>query len=144
MKATNFIAVIILFVYSALSFVGVGIFHCGCTNSRQLVLMAFHTTCPSCSNSGDSCCHHNDQHHHDEDDCDEDGCCMPEYKHIDIEYLNVEKYKDVQAKVLILFTLPVVGLISEIKESFVVIKNNSPPDRLLKIPLIYLHSQLRL
>jgi hypothetical protein len=128
-----------------LTFVGVGIIHCGCTHSQQLVLLVVQNKCP-CSTSAENCCPHSDQHHDEENDCQDEDCCSLVYQHIEVDQLNVTQFHDVQVKFLsLLFStfLPIEGFISGVNECFSEIKNHSPPG-LLKIPLIYAHSQLRL
>ena len=143
------ISVILLFVYSVTTFVGIGVFHCGCTQSQGWVVMA--TTCPPCSKTAENCCPHGDRHHDEEKNeqengCQDDDCCSVEYQYLKVDQLNVTHSHDVQAKVLSLFSSPFLstdGYINGIRNCYAVIKNHSPPG-LLKIPLIYIYAQLRL
>ena len=145
MKLTNIISFIILLVFSTLTFVGTGIYHCGCTHTPQMVLLAFQTTCP-CSSSDEDCCPHH-KAHHDDENCDEDeDCCSLSYQRTEIDPYHVTRLHDVQAKVLSLFFLPftsVDGFITGISDCFTQISERPPPG-LLKTLLIYMHSQLRL
>ena len=140
------ISFIFLFVYSVSTFVGIGVLRCGCTHSQRIVMMSVHSLC-LCSNSPEKCCQHNDQHHEEdeEDDCEND-CCSLEYKYVDVDQLNIKQFHIHPTKVLSLLLFPLLplnGLNDGIKEYAVAVKNNSPPPGLLKIPLIYKHSQLR-
>ena len=147
MKLTNIISVLMLLVYSMLTFVNVGIFNCGCTDSQQFVVLNVQTTCPPCSNTTESCCPHNE--HNNEEDIEEnedDDCCSLSFQYIVVDQLNITKLQSFnnQPKVLTLYTLPLITLISDIKECVTFTKNHSPPFNLLKIPVIYLYGQLRL
>ena len=145
MKLTGIISIIMLTTYSLLTYVGVGVYHCGCTHSERLVMMAFQPVCP-CNNSAEDCCTHHDSHHNDENDCGDEDCCSLAYQRIEVDQLYGAQFQDVQVKVLSLFFSPVTLVdcfVTGIEERFIQIKNHSPPG-LLKIPIIYLHSQLRL
>ena len=142
MKINSITSVILLIVYSLSSLVGIGIFHCGCTNSQQLVFFTVKdASCPLCTKSADVCCSHNEPHHDEENDEHEDGCCSLEYQYVDADQLIFTQFNDAKAKILTLLPLSADCLITSIKECFAFTKIHSPP---LKIPLIYLHAQLRL
>ena len=149
MKLTGIISVVLLFIYSISSFVGIGVIHCGCTHSQRLVMMSVHPSC-LCSSSVETCCPHNDQYHDDEEEEEEDcgnDCCFVEYQYVEIDQLNVKHSQNHSTKVLSMFffpLLPVHGLIDDAKEYTVAVNNHSPPSDFLKIPLIYMHRQLRL
>ena len=143
------ISVILLFVYSVSTLVGIGVFHCDCTHSQRMVVGAFRYTCPLCCNSDDSCCRHNHRQHDEQSEKsgEEHDCCSLVYQHVEVDQLSVVQYYDFQAKVLSLFFSPcllIEGFATGIKECSAAIKNHSPPSGLLKIPVIYLHGQLRL
>ena len=153
MKVRCIISVVLLFVYSVMTFVGIGIFRCGCTQSQQLVVMSVQTACPPCSSSTESCCPHSDQYQHEKDDdrengCQENDCCLLEYQYMEVDQLLVAHFQDIRAKALSLVFFPVIsvyyGMTTTFNECTVNVKNNSPPRDLLKVPLIYLHAQLRL
>jgi len=131
-----------------LTFAGIGIFHCGCTQSQGLVVMAVQTTCPACTTSAKDCCPHNDHHHDEESDgCHDDDCCSLKYQYLTVDQLSATQCHDIQPKVLSLFFssfLSVDGFTAGVRECFTIVKNHSPPPDLLKIPLIYIHDQLRL
>ena len=147
MNINGIISVILLFVYSAATFVGVGFFRCGCTHSQGWFVMA-QATCPPCSGSTDDCCPHNDQHHNEEKKCQDKDCCSVEYHHLNVDQLNVAQFKILPAKILALLFSSFLSVhevfIAGIKECSVIVNNNSPPPDLFKIPLIYLNGQLRL
>jgi len=143
----KFAGIIVLFVYSMLTFVGVGIFHCGCTHSQGLVVMAVQTACPPCTGTTESCCSHNDQYHDDDtSNCEDEDCCTVEYQFLDVDQLNVSQFHEVKAKVVSLAFSPFLlfdSFYSAVSERFIEIKNNSPPV-LFNIPFIYMYAQLRL
>ena len=151
MKLNRIISVILLFVYSVAALVGVGYFHCGCTQSQGWIVLAIRNTCPPCSRATEDCCPHSDQHHDEENGvqnngCQNNDCCSVEYQYLKVDQLSVTHSHDVQAKALtLLFShcLSVDGYITDIRECYATIKNHSPPG-LLKIPLIYIYAQLRL
>jgi len=148
MKYTGWISVIILFIYSVSTFVGVGVVRCGCTNSHKLVILSFHPSC-LCSDSADDCCPHNDQYQdvHGKTGCHDENCCSVVYKYVNAVHLKVTPFNDHPAKVvsLLFFShISVNKLFDNIKECAADIRNNSPPFFSLKIPLIYMHGQLRL
>ena len=148
MKLKGIISVSVLFIYCMMTFFGIGVIRCGCTNSQRLVMMSFHPSC-LCSDSDEDCCQHNHRHHDENKEpcCQDENCCSLVYKHVDIDHLIITQFNDHPAKILsLLFSpyLPVNAFIDSIKECATEVKNNSPPLCLLKIPLIYMHSQLRL
>ena len=148
MKFKGIISVILLFIYSVATLVGVGVIRCGCTNSQQLVVLSFHPSC-LCSDADDHCCPHNDRHHDEDEEtvCQDKDCCSFVYKYVNVDHLNVKQSNDYIAKALTLLFVPCVvfnGLTDSIYGYPVDVKNNSPPFCLLKIPLIYMHGQLRL
>jgi len=148
MKFYGIISFILFFVYSTATFVGVGVIRCGCTNSQRLIVLSFHPSC-LCSDSTDDCCQHNDQHNDDDEetDCDDKDCCSFMYKYVNVDHLNVKQFGDHTTKGLSLLFFPLVavnGWIANICRYALDVKNNSPPLILLKTPLIYMHSQLRL
>ena len=147
MKLTGIISAVLLFMYGVSTFVGTGVYHCACTHSQRLVIMSVHLSC-QCSSSPETCCPHNDQHHHgeDEDDCGND-CCSLEYQNVDVDQLIGKHFYNHLTKVLSLLFypfLPVNGLNGNVKEYTFAVNNHSPPPDLLKVPLIYMHRQLRL
>ena len=146
MKLRNVISVVLLFVYGMLTVTGIGVSYCNCTQSQQLVMLAVHTACPQCSKKADTRCSHSDGHHHDEkNDCKhDDDCCSFSIQYVDVDRLNFTNLNNSPSKSLTLFSLPAVVQIAGVSELSVFVKNNSPPPDLLKIPLIYLHRQLRL
>jgi len=142
------ISFILMFIYGMSSCLGVGIVRCGCTESQRIVFMSIHPSC-LCSYSADDCCAHNYQHHDDDEEtgCQDEECCSFFYKFVDTDHLNVIQYIDQPAKETFLLFFPILsvnGWMDSIKECTDTIKNNSPPLCLLKIPLIYMHGQLRL
>ena len=147
MKLTGIISAVLLFIYSISTFVGIGVVRCSCTDSQRLVMMSFHPSC-MCSDSAEDCCPHNNRHHDEdkESGCHDEDCCSLVYKCVNIDHLIVTKFIDHQTKVfsLLFFPCKLNNVLTDIaKESSSDVKNNSPPG-LLKIPIIYLHSQLRL
>ena len=144
MKLSNVISVVMLLVYSMLTFIDIGIFNCSCTHSLQVVALNVQSTCPPCRNSTENCCPHNEQHDEENDEDEDDDCCS--YQRVVVDQLNVTQSKshNSQTKVLTLFILPFFNHISGIIESSAFTKNHSPPPNLLKIPVIYLYGQLRL
>ena len=141
MKLKNTISSLaLLFVYSMLTIVGIGIYYCGCTQSRQLVL-AVQTECPPCSAAAESCCSHGGD---ENNECRDDECCLLAYQYVNVDQLYVAQPYNEHSKVFTLSLFSFVGLITSFKESFIFAKNHSPPPELFKIPIIYLHRQLRL
>ena len=127
----------LVFVYSMLTFVGIVIHYCGCTQSQQLIVLAIQNECQPCSSVADSCCPHGDP----QNQCREDECCFITYQ---FDQLRATQPNNEHAKVLSLFFLPFVGLITGSRERSSLKKNHSPPPDLLKTSIIYLHRQLRL
>ena len=149
MNITNIISTILLSIYSIATFSGIGIYNCNCTHTKRLVLMFVQPSC-QCETTAGHCCSHDHQQcsdeHHDKEVDGHDDCCFPVPQNIDIDQLTVVKQFDIQEKVLSLFFSSSVltnDFISGINACFTVFKNHSPPT-LLKIPIIYLQSQLRL
>ena len=148
------ISVILLFLYCVPSFLGIGVFHCGCTQSQGLVVMSVHqeATCPPCSSSDDSCCPHGEQQHGkndvQDDECSDDECCSLEYQSLDADYLNATRLNDTQSKSvsLLLFSFSMIDSgVTNIKKNVTAAQNHSlPPGSLLNVPLIYMILQLRL
>lgn len=145
MELKNIISSLALaLIYSTLTFVGVGIYYCGCTQSQQLTVLAIQTECQPCSSAAESCCSHGDPQQDRENDCGDDDCCLLAYQYVSVDQLYVTQQYNDHAKILTLFSLPFVGLASSVRESFFTTKIHSPPPNLLKISVIYLHRQLRL
>lgn len=147
MKFANVISIILLFVYSMLTFLGIAIYHCSCTHSQGLVVMAIQTGCPPCSSSAENCCSHNGHHHDEDNDCEEGDCCSLDYQYLKIDQLKVDQFHNSHLKVFSLLFSPFLSVDDftiGIKDDFAAIKNHSPPSGLLKIPLIYMYAQLRL
>ena len=145
MRLTKIISFILLFVYSMLT-LGIGIYHCGCTHSQQLAMLAINTECLPCSKSAESCCPHSDSypHHDEENHCQDDDCCSLKYQYIDVDQLNIIKQYDVQFKAITLFYLPFTSINNGIIECSALAKNHSPPPDLFKLPIIYQYRQLLL
>ena len=148
MKLTSTISVILLFIYSISTFVGIGVIRCGCTDSQRLVMMSFHPSC-LCSDATEDCCTHNDLHHDEdkESDCQDEDCCSFVYEYVNVDHLIVSQFIDHPTKVFSLLFFPCIlnnVLIDITKECSSDVKNNSPPLCLLKTPLIYMYNQLRL
>ena len=148
MKLTGIISVVLLFLYSIFTFVGIGVYRCGCTHTQRLVMISVQPSC-QCSGSHEKCCSHNDQCHDEEDD--EDGCgnncCAIEYQYVDVDQLNITQvYSHLTKVISLLFfsLLPDNELNGNTQDYTVAVNNHSPPPDLLKIPLIYQHRQLRL
>ena len=144
MKKIVNISVVLLFIYAASMLVGIGVIRCGCTDSQQLALAFFRSSC-LCSKLVEECCPHNDQFSDldEENECDEGECCLVLFQYIEVDQLNTSQFRD---KIWLLSFFPILsvnGLIFDTKKSFVGIKNNSPP-LLTALSIIYLHSQLRL
>jgi len=140
-------SVILLLTYSVSTFVGIGVNHCGCTHSQRIVMMSVARSC-ICSNSIETCCPHND--HYSEgvkkDDCGSD-CCSLEYQYVEIDQMSVKQSNNHSAKDSSLFVLPflsVHGWNASFNTRALAANNNSPPDDLFKISVVYLHMQLRL
>ena len=141
------ITVIFLFIYSVSTFVGIGVLRCGCTHSQRIVMMSVHSSC-LCNGSLEKCCRHNDHFHEDdeEDDCEND-CCSLEYQYVDVDQLNTKHAQNRTTKILSLLFFPLLsdhGLSAGFKENTIAVNNNSPPPDIFKIPIIYMHGQLRL
>ena len=140
-------SVILLFLYSMAAMVGVGTYHCGCAQSQGWVVMAVRTACPGCTTSTENCCQHNAHHHDDESDgCQDDDCCSLKYHYLKVDQVSVTQSHDIQTKVLSLFFLPFISVDNSITgvRDLIDQNKNHPPPGLLKIPLIFLHGQLRL
>ena len=134
----------LLFVYCMLTFVGIGVYYCGCTQSRQLAVWAMQTECPPCSSTVERCCPHGDPHYYEANSCREDECCLLAYQYVSVDQLYVTQPNNDQAKVLSLFFLPFVVLIASVRDSAGYRKIHSPPPNFKITPVIYLHRQLRL
>ena len=143
--------VILLFFYGVSTFVGIGVFHCGCTDSQRVVVLTAQNGC-FCSNLNDECCPHSEQHqrhHHEEESgCEHDHeCCTFVYQYVDIDQMIVKQGNDRSTKTFSYYSfsfLSINGWINDIKKCGIAVKNNSPPPFLRKIPIIYLFAQLRL
>jgi len=100
----------------------------------------------------EKCCPHHDDYQNDEEDEEEkndcgNNCCSLEYQYVDADQLNKIQSYNHSTKVLSFHSFShslAHGLNAQVKECTFAVKNNSPPPELLKIPLIYMHSQLRL
>ena len=135
----------LLLVYSMLTFVGIGIYHCGCTQSQQLAVWSIQTECPPCSSTVEKCCPHGEPHHFELNSCGEDECCLLAYQYASVDQLYVTQPNNDQAKVLSLFFLPFVVLIAGVRRESIFCKRiHSPPPNFATTPIIYLHRQLRL
>jgi len=145
MKLTSTISSLVLvFVYCMLTFVGVVIHYCSCTQSKQLVVLAMQNECPPCSSAAEDCCPHGDPNHNFENNCREDECCLITYQFTNVDQLRATQPNNEHAKVLSLFFLPFVSLITVSRERSALTKNHSPPPNLLKTSIIHLYRQLRL
>ncbi len=144
MKFTSIISIILLSIYSVSTFVGIGIVRCYCTHSQRLVMMPVQPSC-QCCNSSKSCCQTENKQPGKKHNCKKD-CCSLIYKYVEVDQLSSTQFYDMLTKVLSLLFSPLLSvddLMVSIKE-YATIKINSPPPGLLKIPLIYMHGQLRL
>jgi hypothetical protein len=139
MKLKNIISVALLFIYSLTVCADIGVFHCGCIHSEQLVMLSGRAAFP-CSSSGKDCCRH-----HEEED--KTGCCPLQYKSFEIDRQTVARNDNLRARELSLPFSPFVpagGWAADTWEYAAAGAKHSPPPDLYKIPLIYLHTQLRL
>ena len=142
------ITIIFLLVYSVSTFVGIGVIRCGCTHSQRLVMMSVQPSC-LCSASVETCCSHHEQYDDDaeaEETCGEE-CCFIAYQYVEADQLNTKHFHNHSTKVLsLLFSplLPMQGFGAGFKECTFAVNINSPPTEIFKIPIFYLHQQLRL
>ena len=149
MKLTGIISVILACIYSASTIVGIGVIRCGCTHSQRLVMLSFYPSC-LCSSSDEDCCAHNENHHddhvHEDFGCMDNDCCSLVYQYMDVDQLNVSYIHDYPTKNVTSLFFPLLSvdiLMDNMQQCVATIKNNSPPG-ILKIPLIFMHRQLRL
>ena len=135
----------LLLVYSMLTFVGIGVYYCGCTQSQQLAVLTIQTECPPCSSTVERCCPHGDPRYYESNSCGEDECCLLAYQYVSVDQLYVAQPYNEQAKVMSLFFLLfVVFFVVGFREISIYRRIHSPPPNFIKTPIIYLHRQLRL
>jgi len=148
MKLTGIISVILACICSASTIVGIGVIRCGCTDSQRLVVLSIHPSC-LCSSSENDCCQHNEQHNdheHEDFGCMDNDCCSLVYQHMDVDQLIISYTHDYPAKNVASLFFPILSvdiLMDNVKQCVAIINNNSPPV-FFKIPLIFMHRQLRL